>query len=202
MLTVSFIRHGESAANAGATTSDPAAIPLTARGVDQACTVAANFVRAPDWIVCSNFLRAHQTALPTLERYPDVPLHFWPIHEFTYLSPALCAGTSAAMRRPWVEAFWNDADPLSIHGSGAESFFGFFARVDAALERFASLPGTSGAVFGHGQFMQAIRWRIAHPNAVIDADAMRDFRCLDLAHPIANTQGFLASFDGLAWICD
>jgi len=34
MLTVRFIRHGESAANIGAATADPASIPLTPSGHD------------------------------------------------------------------------------------------------------------------------------------------------------------------------
>lgn len=36
MLTVHFVRHGESAANAGNATSDPALIPLTEKGWEQA----------------------------------------------------------------------------------------------------------------------------------------------------------------------
>jgi hypothetical protein len=55
------------------------------------------------------------------------------------------------------------------------------------------------ALFGHGQFMQAARWWIVCKPATLDADAMRDFRAFDLAHPIANCASFQAVHDGVAW---
>jgi len=198
MLTVRFIRHGESAANVGAVTADPASIPLTASGHDQAHAVALGFSVAPDLIVCSPFLRVQQTAAPTLARFPGLPCEVWPVQEFTYLSPMRCAHTSAAQRRPLALAFWEVADPLAVDGPGAESFADLVARVQAALDRLAALPVASVALFGHGQFMQAVRWWIACRPAALDADAMREFRAFDLAHPIANCASFHVRHDGAA----
>jgi broad specificity phosphatase PhoE len=200
MLTVRFIRHGESAANVGAATADPASIPLTPSGQTQAHAVALGFAAAPDMIVCSPFLRVRQTAAPTLTRFPGVPWDVWPVQEFTYLSPGRCAHTTAAQRRPWALAFWQVADPLAVDGPGAESFSELVARVQAALDRLAALPVASVALFGHGQFMQAVRWWIVGKPAAPDADAMRDFRAFDLAHPIANCASFHAVHDGGAWL--
>jgi len=199
MLTVRFIRHGESAANIGAATADPASIPLTPSGHDQAQAVALGFTAAPDMIVCSPFLRVQQTAAPTLVHFPGVPCEVWPVQEFTYLSPVRCAHTCAAQRRPWTLAFWQVADPLAVDGPGAESFSNLMARAHAALDRLAALPVASVALFGHGQFMQAVRWWIACKPAALDADAMREFQAFDLAHPIANCASFHAVHDGDAW---
>lgn len=86
MVTVRFIRHAESAANAGAATSDPASIPLTPRGHDQARTVSNSFGAAPDLIVCSPFLRVQQTAAaPTCAHFTAAPVESWAVQECTYL---------------------------------------------------------------------------------------------------------------------
>ncbi|NIE84349.1 histidine phosphatase family protein [Burkholderia sp. Cy-647] len=107
VLRVACIRHGESAANAGSATDDPASIPLTEAGQQQAFAISRRLTSPPNLIICSPFDRAQQTAAPTLRRFPHTPRETWPIQEFTYLTPAKCAGTSAAQRRPWVEAYWD-----------------------------------------------------------------------------------------------
>lgn len=198
-LTVRFIRHGESAANAGAATSDPATIPLTQLGHEQAQAVSSSFDAAPDLIVCSPFQRVRQTAAPTLGRFAAVPVEFWPVQEFTYLAPARCAHTTSEQRRPWAAQFWDAADTLAVDGPAAESFAAFMWRVSAALDRLAGLPLASVALFGHGQHMQAVRWSIAHRPQIIDADAMRAFRAFDLTHPIANAAGFEATCHAGSW---
>ena len=199
MLTVRFIRHAESAANAGAATSDPASIPLTPRGHEQAQAVSDSFSDAPDLIICSPFLRVQQTAAPTCARFTSTPMETWAVQEFTYLAPTRCAHTTAEQRRPWVAQYWNAADPLAVDGDGAESFAAFMWRVSAALDRLAELPLASVALFGHGQFMQAVRWSITSRPQVINADAMRAFHAFDLAHPIANCAHFTAGHDGGIW---
>lgn len=122
MLTVRFIRHGESASNAGAATVDTNSTPLTALGREQAFTVRDSFTAAPDLIVTSPFLRARQTAELTQQRFPDVPVEVWPVEELTFLEPARYAGTTAEQRRPWVAVYWQAADPFSVDGPGAELF--------------------------------------------------------------------------------
>ncbi|NHZ83807.1 histidine phosphatase family protein [Massilia sp. CCM 8695] len=198
-LTVRFIRHGESAANAGAATSDPANIPLTQLGHEQAQAISNSFGAAPDLIVYSPFQRVRQTAAPTLAHFAAVPVEAWPIQEFTYLAPARCAHTTPEQRRPWAAQFWDAADTLAIDGPEAESFAAFMWRVSAALDRLAGLPLASVALFGHGQHMQAVRWSIAHRPQIIDADAMRAFRAFDLSHPIANAAGFEATCEAGIW---
>ncbi|HGY9638058.1 histidine phosphatase family protein [Pseudomonas juntendi] len=198
MLTVHFVRHGESAANAGTATSDPALIPLTEKGWEQARTVAATFDLAPGLIVTSPYERAADTARPTIERFPDVLVEIWPIEEFTYLSPSRCANTTASDRRPWVESYWLSADPDFADGPGTESFASLIQRARESLRRLHGMSGMV-AVFGHGQFIQAVRWLVVESPVRIDSAAMRDFRAFDLEHPISNCQMITIGHDGQRW---
>lgn len=202
ILRVACFRHGESAANAGDATDNPASIPLTERGQQQAIMIARGFARPPSIVICSPFYRAQQTATPTLGQFPLTPCETWSIQEFTYLAPARCAGTSAAQRRPWVETYWDTSDPTLVDGPGAESFEAFIERVRAALNRLMKLPCSSDltvAMFGHGQFFQAMRWLIETGAPIINADAMRTYRLIDQRSPIHNGDGFVATFDGRSW---
>lgn len=200
MLTVMFVRHGESAANAGNATSDPALIPLTEKGWAQARAVAESFDQAPSLIVTSPFERAADTAKPTIERFPGVTVETWAIEEFTYLSPARCANTTAAERKPWVDAYWGSADPEFADGQGTESFASLIQRARESLRRLHGMTGMV-VVFSHGQFIQAARWLIAESPERIDAEAMRAFRRFDLENMITNGQIITIDHDGQRWIC-
>lgn len=199
MLTVRFIRHGESAANAGTATSDPALIPLTDRGWGQARAVANSFDQAPSLIVTSPFERAMDTAQPTIQKFPGCPLEIWPVEEFTYLSPARCANTTTAERKPWVDAYWGSADPDFEDWPGTESFSHLIRRARSVLSRLHNLTGTV-VIFGHGQFMQAVRWLIVEPQEKIDSAAMRSFRSFDVTNPIINGEMLSFGHDGQRWI--
>lgn len=199
MLTVHFVRHGESAANAGNVSSNPALIPLTEKGWEQARAVSEFFVQAPSLIVTSPFERARDTAQPTIQRFPGVPVETWAVEEFTYLSPGRCANTTAAERKPWVEAYWHSADPDFIDGLGTESFSSLIQRARDSLRR---LNGISGQVviFGHGQFIQAVRWLIMHSPEYIDTAAMKAFRRFDTNNAITNCQIMTITHDGQRWL--
>lgn len=177
-----FIRHGESIANAGAPTDDPATIPLTKKGWAEAAEVSASFERVPDLIVTSPFLRTHQTAQPTLARFPETPHEVWPVHEFTCLSPVTCRNTTAAQRHPRVTAFWNHGDPLHIDGLGAESFAQMLERVYAMLDRLEQLDSGLVAIFSHGQFIRATCLVLEYPD-LPQRELMRLFSELE---PIRN----------------
>lgn len=199
MLTVTFIRHGESAANAGNASSDPALIPLTDLGRAQARAVAESFEQAPSLIVTSPFERAMDTAQPTIQKFPGCPVEIWSVEEFTYLSPARCADTTAAERKPWVEAYWNSADPDFIDGLGTESFSSLIQRARDSLRRLNGMSGQV-AIFGHGQFIQAVRWLIMQSPEYIDPAAMRAFRSFDTNNAITNCQIMTIAHDGQRWL--
>jgi len=68
-LTVQLVRHCESLANAGQVTTDPAEIPLTAAGLEQAEALGSSFTASPTTVICSPFLRARETAEPVARRF-------------------------------------------------------------------------------------------------------------------------------------
>ncbi|WP_285309595.1 histidine phosphatase family protein [Stenotrophomonas maltophilia] len=187
MLVV--VRHAQSMANAGFVTADPESIALTAMGEEQARAMAVTWPAAPDRIFTSPFLRARQTSQPLAERFKMVaaPLA---VHEFTYLSPERCVGTSAADRKQWVEDYWSRCDPNYVDGPGAESFAQLIARAARALRILKSYSAHEQVVvFSHGQLMQAMRWICgSKAPSVVNAAAMGAFRKLDLDQPIAHCQ--------------
>jgi broad specificity phosphatase PhoE len=138
MKKVKLVRHGESAANAGAATFDHANIPLTEVGIEQAKRVAQSVVCAPELIVSSPFSRAQATADATIFVFPDAPFEIWPIEEFTYLNPTRCVNTTVGQRKAWVDEYWASADPSYIDGEGAESFLEFVGRVRSFIDRLAT----------------------------------------------------------------
>ena len=180
-----LIRHGESAANAGAATTDPATIPLTPAGWDQAHEVAAGLSERPDLIVVSSYLRTWETAEPTIRRFPDVAVETWPTQEFTYLAPACCINTTAEQRRSTVETYWHRGDPGHVDGPGAESFSAMLARARALRRQLAGHPAGCIAVFTHGQLMQSVRLLDTYPTAD-DQQLMARFLKFDREFPVRN----------------
>ena len=148
-----LVRHGESRANAGFATSEPADVPLTDLGHQQALDVADQINETPDLIVVSPYKRTQQTAVPLRRRYPDAPYEVWPIQEFTFLTPGACVGLDAGQRRPIVEAYWARGDMAHVDGEGAESFNDFTARVVEFDDRLTARDGLV-VVVGHEQFFR------------------------------------------------
>jgi broad specificity phosphatase PhoE len=190
MTYVRLIRHGESAANAGEATYDPELIPLTSKGVEQALTVAQSFWSPPNLIISSPFARARATAAPTIEVYREAVVEIWPIQEFTYLEVSRCANTTTAARRPWVESYWEQADPDYRDGSGAETFRELIERAQTFLTRLEASGHDSIAVFAHGQFISAVAWIIENNPGQVDTSEMQSYRQYEQANSIANCWGY------------
>ena len=141
----------------------------------------------------SPYLRTQQTAQPTIERFPAVPVETWPIEEFTYLQPAQWNGTRSAERMPYLERYWANADPDYCDGEGAESFAALLRRAEAALARLAALPSPSLAfIFSHGQFIQAVRAVVTQPELDDQAKMRRFWR---KGEPPAIGNGELVAFE-------
>ncbi len=156
MPVVWFIRHGESESNANLKTSHPALSALTPQGEIEARQTAAAVPTPPDLIVVSSYLRAQQTAVPTLQKYPQTPGETWPVEEFTYLHPLHYHDTTGADRWPAAKAYWEKNDPdLKDDGEG-ESFMELMARVTALRTRLAAHPAAFIVMFSHGMFLRAL----------------------------------------------
>jgi broad specificity phosphatase PhoE len=180
-----LVRHGQSASNAGLPAVGHGEVPLTALGQDQAREVARRVDRQPDRLIVSPFLRAQETAAPIRERWPRTPCEVWPIQELTYLSPARCKGTTADVRRPWIEAYWRGCDPDYVDGPDAESFRAFMARLADFDSRLSALGGDFAIAVGHGQFFRAYLLGRDRGFAVA-AEWMRDYRAAETSQPMAN----------------
>lgn len=196
-----FIRHGQSTGNAGVPCNDLSSIELTELGWSQAQHAARNWEECPALIVTSPYLRTQQTAAPTIERFPNVPVEVWPIEEFTYLQPSRWNGTRSAERMPHLERYWAQADPTYRDGEGAESFGMLLRRAEAALARLAALPSPSLAfVFSHGQFIQAARAVVTEPE-LDDRGKMCRFWRKGEPPAIGNAELIVFKLDGARWTC-
>ena len=181
-----WIRHAESLGNAGARTRLPGAFSLSERGAAEAAEFGRWFERQPALIVISPFTRARETAAPVIARQSNCAVEEWPVQEITYLAPARCADTTEAERAPMAREFWQRSDPHYVDGAGAESFAGFVARVDDALERARRCTGSFVAIFTHAQFMRGIIWRTLHPALPVTGDTMQMYHRLVLSIPVPN----------------
>ena len=181
-----LVRHGQSVTNAGGRAADQVSNPLTELGRAQAREFAERLDCEPTLFVTSPFLRAQQTSEPLRQRFPDVPVEEWRIHEFSFLNSALHRGTSEADREPHVVAYWHREDPAYSDGPEAESFTLFLDRAREAIRRLVTKdPGGCVVVFTHGFFMQAIRLSQLFPDAT-DAELMANFRRFHFLNLIQN----------------
>ncbi|HVY90901.1 MAG TPA: histidine phosphatase family protein [Hyphomonadaceae bacterium] len=187
MIRVRVYRHAESLSNAGGRTLEPAGIPLTGRGRDQAEGLAKRMTEPPELILASAFRRSLDTAAPILQRFPEAMHEVWPIQEFTYLSPASCINTSWVERKPRIDAYWAALDPTYVDGEGAENFSHLLVRARSFLEKLAGLANDLTVAVSHGQFMQAARLMAEAPD-LDDKTAMTMFRDRDRIRPFANCE--------------
>ena len=182
-----LVRHGESVTNAGGKAADHIVNPLTELGRAQSREFAERLNCKPTLFVTSPFLRAQQTSEPLQQRFPDVPVEEWPIHEFSFLNPLLHKGTSEEDRQPYVTEYWRREDPAYIEGPGAESFTEFLDRARETIHRLAEHnAGGCIVIFTHGFFMQAFRLVLLFPEAT-DAEIMANFRRFHFVNLIQNT---------------
>lgn len=175
VVRVFLIRHGESESNTGLASAGPGSAPLTAAGHQQAEQIARALADVPALIVTSPYLRARQTAQPTIRRFPATACRQWPVQEFTYVGDLLGRASTAGEREPYARAYWDQADPHAA-GPGTESFTGLLSRTTDFLNRLSTLESTPVVVFTHGLFMRAVAWSLLTGITTPDQEQMRSFR--------------------------
>ena len=185
MKKIWLIRHGESIANAGEPTQDHSTIPLSEQGIKQALALALQIPEEPNLIVTSPYLRAQQTAMLTIGRFPHAATGIWDcIHEFVYLAPATCVGTTFAQRRPRVISYWRKLDPDYIDGEGAESYRQLIERIEQTLAILQRRQERFILLFTHAQFIRNFLLVYQNPGKTVE-EYMAMFRH---SKPVRNCQ--------------
>ncbi|MCP4420417.1 MAG: histidine phosphatase family protein [Chloroflexi bacterium] len=144
--------------NANLPTTHPAASELTAKGHREADYVVQAFSAKPDLIVVSPYIRARQTAVPTINHFKPIKVAEWGIEEFSYLHPDKYNGTTGNDRRPAAQAYWNRMDPLENEGGEGESFASLLARVQVMENQLWQASEQFVVLFSHGLFLRAFLW--------------------------------------------
>ncbi len=173
MTIVYFIRHGQSISNAGQVTEHPGASPLTEKGHQQAQYICNLFDQPPDLIVTSPYIRTRETAQPTIEQFPNVPVEEWTVQEFTYLNPVLWQGTTGEERYPAALAYWERNDPFFRDANGAESFADLMERIRQIELMIQFQAAQRIAIFTHGHFSRGFLWKMINPWLEINANWMQ-----------------------------
>ncbi len=156
--TVWFIRHGESVSNANLPTIHPAASELTEKGHREAEYVVQAFTTKPDLVVVSPYIRAQQTAVPTINHFDPIKVAEWPIEEFSYLHPDRYNGTTGSERWPFARDYWDRMDPEEEEAGEGESFVSLLARVQLMEDQLWQASEQFIVLFSHGLFLRAFLW--------------------------------------------
>lgn len=200
MSEVWLVRHGQSIENAGGSGPGLGLAALSPEGERQARALADFLPQAPGLVADTPFRRAQDTARPLLERFPGASHETWPAQEFSYLDPARYQGSTAAERKPAVEAYWARLDPAFRDGPGAETFGDLLARARDVLGRLRGLSGF-GVLVSHGQFLRALLLGLVQGLDFPEDALMRRFLGLRTALVLPNCGLIRVRFEaGRVWL--
>lgn len=183
---VLFIRHGESEAHIGKAATHIEEVGLTEMGKQKAWEISRMLPSPPDLIMVSPYLRAWETAYPTIQHFADTPHETRPeVREFTYLGSLAGRCLTKQERSKDVNAFWNRWDPQYTDGNG-ESFSQFIGRTKQFLDELRQMNGLI-VVFTHEQFIRAVQFLLlewAAEDTEIQTGHMQRFREILLNDPL------------------
>ncbi|MDJ0753629.1 MAG: phosphoglycerate mutase family protein [Ardenticatenaceae bacterium] len=154
-----LVRHGQSEDNAGMASRGLGLAHLTEKGREQAQQTADQWEKTPDLIVVSPYVRAQQTAEPTIARFPRARVVTWPIEEFRQLGEEAYRGRDMTYRQGRYRHHWDTNDPDHVDGPGAESIRTFTGRLDHLDEQLANTDYQLAYIFGHGFFLRSFLLR-------------------------------------------
>jgi broad specificity phosphatase PhoE len=184
MQRITLVRHGQSAANAGAITMPDATIPLAELGIKQARWLAYRLPSPAPLILVSHYQRAQQTAQPYSDRCAVPTQTHAGLCEFGTFDVRVIEGLTGEQRRPLVEAYWQAGDPRVRNGDQAETFQEFCWRVRAFMPVLDDAPDGT-VVFGHGMWFAMLVW-IAMGFETEGSSNMRAFRRFQQGLPMPN----------------
>ena len=186
MQRILFIRHGESEAHIGKAATHIEEVGLTLSGKKQAQDIACEFVHAPNLIIVSPYLRAWETAVPTMQRFSDTPHTIWQdVREFTYLGKLAGQCLTKQERKRKVDAYWKLHKPEYKNGNG-ESFSQFIWRAREVSRRLRDERDGFIVVFTHEQFIRSVQCVLLEwiENTEVTEDQMQRFREMLLHDPL------------------
>lgn len=198
MKTLTFIRHGESKANAGGVTIKHELIPLSDAGFAQACSIADSLNMKPSIVLVSELIRTQQTAQYFCTKY-QTSYQIEPLlNEFSVISHELIADMRGIERRPIANAYWQEGDVNKRMGVEADTFIEFNERITQFISKMPSLPDNT-VIFGHGIWFGLLVWRLmGFPYQ--DSASMKKFRQFQTSLPIHNCVTYnLLSDNGKNW---
>jgi alpha-ribazole phosphatase len=184
MKTITFVRHGESTANAGGITMAQAEIPLSELGKQQAIALAPMLPAKPGLILTSGYLRTQQTSKPYCERVGMVATANALLNEFSAIDPVLIAGMDGSQRKPLMDEFWREPSMTKRMGNNADTFAEFVQRVTSFAQKMDALPNGT-VIFGHGIWVGLLVWQALGFTCNDDA-GMKTFRRFQLGLPMPN----------------
>jgi len=189
MRTITFVRHGQSLANAGGVTMKHADIPLTDLGRQQAVDVIGLLPTAPTEVLSSPFIRAWDTSRPYCEYHAAEAQQVAALQEFDAIDSDLLLGMTGEQRRPIADAYWAEADPARRMGVQAETFFEFAARVRDFRVNWMPRLSSDVVAFGHGIWIGMLFWQLTGFSTKDSAD-MKAFRRFQQGLPMPNCAVF------------
>ena len=199
--TITLIRHGQSAANAGQATSDHETIPLTELGYLQAAELPSKIITVPDLIIISPYLRAKETAKPLIKAFPKAIVEeLFLIHEMNNIAPGKCENMTPIERKPFIENYWDMCEPNYIDGIGAESLATFINRVEQFVKILENKTEKNIVVVGHGRFFQAVLYCLSTKNFDPTKEMMGGFITYFNNNFIKNTELIQISFRANSWV--
>lgn len=154
-----LVRHGQSEDNAGMASRGLGLAHLTKKGREQARQTGDHWQESPDLIVVSPYVRAQQTAEPTIARFPEAKVVIWPIEEFRQLGETAYQSRDMNYRQERYREHWAANDPDYVDGPGAESIRTFAERLDQLDHNLNITDFQTAYVFGHGFFLRSFLLR-------------------------------------------
>ena len=191
MKKITFIRHGESAANAGGISQPNANIPLTERGIQQAQMIADQWQDSPSQVYVSEFIRTKQTAQPLLDKYHLQPITLAGLNEFNTFGYEIVAGMTGAERTPLTLKYWKEADPDARYGESGQTYREFCQQVADFIPILCSLEEQS-IIYGHGMWIRQLIWQSLGMGDIknIRPKEMKKFIKFALSLTVSNTAIF------------
>ena len=167
--TISFIRHGESQANAGGISQQQHTIALTEKGHQQARDVVNFLPTQPAKVFTSAFLRTQETAVPYCAISGVSPTVDAQLNEFHILSHELIAGMDGQSRKVMANDYWCAADLEKRMGAMADTFYEFACRVSTWINTLDDFADNT-VIFGHGMWLGMLKWQLAGNTVHSSAD--------------------------------